>query len=155
MSLSSLQKKKWKHMWISHSIPFSASHSQPFRQSKAVLQHQYRDKTRSSDDICASWIHVGHYWEPWARYTGWNINRTTTACMKGNESYRERANSTSIPHLLQADAASRTSDLNCFQIRDLHMEQARRFSKWHIFSSEWYSMTGAWISNVHKILQAL
>lgn len=81
--LPSPLKKKWKHMWISHPIPFSASYSQSIGKRK-VLKHRWCSTERWDLVIwqtCAKWIHTGHYWQSQGK-TGWKINTIIPTCMK-------------------------------------------------------------------------
>lgn len=73
-----------------------------------------------------------------------------------NKSYRQHANSAIIPYVLQnwADAATRTPHLSCFHIRDLIRSRRGEVQQWTYFQVT-VIVTGTWISNIHRMLQAL
>lgn len=145
-------KKKWKHMWISHPIPFSASYSQSIGKRK-VLKHRWCSTERWDLVI---WQHLCQMDSHWALLTASRQNRLKNQyhypyLHEVNKNYRDYANSTIIPH----ETDSRIPDLSVFKSEIWHrgVQQAKKFSSWHILSSQCYSE--AQISNVHRTLQAL
>ena len=163
MSLLSLLKKKWKHMWISHSIPFSASHSQSLGKRKAVLRHRWYSMKRQDLIIWSCLCRMDSYW---ALLTTTGQDKQAEKSVQLSLTCMKWTKTTEITQILQSFLMIIESSwcriqnpwFECLQIRDLAKRGSagkERFSSWHTLSSQCYSVTEAWISNVHRMLQAL